>query len=716
MNQEASMENAESGSTWETVMRVVYPVKDAEQTLPLYAIDWTRPHVAETTLDSRIDMRRLEFGSMNQSTLQRMLRHAGSSTGVSCDSFEIKGRSAMALKNRGHMSGCTFFNAFPAAYWRRWTSVKTVRFEATVQGNAKISVFRSTGRGLIYPVATKTTVSETETRICVDVPMTGLMDGGYFWFDAESLGGEMVVSDAAWSVPRNARTAKHETSMSIAITTFNRASYCMNQLRAIAGAPALRERLDTVYCTDQGSDLVKDQEGFAEVSADLGKQLTYIQQANLGGSGGFSRGMYETAKAGNSDFVLLLDDDAISEPESILRAIQFSDYTVRPVLVGGGMFHLDNRTMLYTQGERINPQRMWMYPSKSMGYNHDFSVEPLRDSPDRHQRIDEDFNGWWMCLIPVAVVRKIGLSMPVFIKFDDIEYGLRAKKAGFPTVCLPGVAVWHQAWHDKDPARSWEEYFTERNRWLAALMTYPDRPPRMLVETLYGDASLGLRFVYSAMALHHMALRDILRGPQYLVDCLPAKLGEVRKVRAEYPDAQAKDSFEAFPEPAGERVVHVAGPALDLLAPIEALVAGTRREVDRLSAECQLGQALVRAADDEVHDGPVFRIIGTTGVGILDPPRCDVLLEFLRDGLALVDCLDLPAPDDLEVQTRARAVDAAVLVRPLPALLGPAPLVLVALRRRESFLRLEVDHLFLRFHFASFLRLHRILSLPCPAC
>lgn len=553
MNQEASMKNAESGNTWETVMRVVYPVKDAEQTLPLYVIDWTRPHVAETTLDSRIDMRRLEFGSMNQSALQRMFRNAGTSAGVTCDSFEITGRTSLTLKNRGHMSGCTFFNAFPAAYWRRWTSVKTVRFEATVQGNSKISVFRSTGRGLIYPVSTKTTTaSESETRVCIDVPMTGLMDGGYFWFDAESLDGSVTIADATWSVPREARTAKHETTLSIAITTFNRASYCMDQLRTIAGASALRERLDTVYCTDQGSDLVKDQKDFDEVADNLGEQLTYIQQANLGGSGGFSRGMYETAKAGDSDFVLLLDDDAISEPESILRAIQFSDYTVRPVLVGGGMFHLDNRTMLYTQGERINAQRMWMYPSKSMGYNHDFSVEPLRDSPDRHQRIDEDFNGWWMCLIPISVVKKIGLSMPVFIKFDDIEYGLRAKKAGFPTVCLPGVAVWHQAWHDKDPARSWEEYFTERNRWLAALLTYPDKVPRMLVETMYGDASLGLRFVYSAMALHHMALRDILRGPQYLVDCLPTKLREVREVRAKYPDAQAQDSFEAFPEPAGE--------------------------------------------------------------------------------------------------------------------------------------------------------------------
>lgn len=538
---------------WEAVMRVVYPVKDAEQTLPLYAIDWTRPHAAETTLDSRIDMRRLEFGSMNQSTLQRLLRGAGSSTGVTCDSFSITGRTSLMLNDRGHMSGCTFFNAFPASYWRRWTAVKTVRFTASIVGNAKISVFRSTGRGLIYPVAERVVQTEdSAVSVCVDVPMVGLMDGGYFWFDAESLDGPVTVTDAAWAVPRSARTAEHDTSMSIAITTFNRAAYCMNQLRAIAGSSALRKRLDTVYCTDQGSDLVCEQEGFTEISADLGQQLTYIQQANLGGSGGFSRGMYETVKAGDSDFVLLLDDDAVSEPESMLRSIQFSDYTIRPVLVGGGMFHLDNRTMLYTQGERINPQRMWMYPSKSMGYNHDFSVEPLRDSPDRHQRIDEDFNGWWMCLIPVAVMRKIGLSLPVFIKFDDIEYGLRAGKAGFPTVCLPGVAVWHQAWHDKDPARSWEEYFTERNRWIAALLTYPDTPPRMLLETLYGDASLGLRFVYSAMALHHMALKDIMRGPQYLVDCLPTKLGEVRELRAQYPDTQVEDSFEAFPEPVGE--------------------------------------------------------------------------------------------------------------------------------------------------------------------
>lgn len=387
--------------------------------------------------------------------------------------------------------------------------------------------------------------------------MTDLMDGGFFWFDAEAEpnGSGLQVRNAAWQVPVVQRTAERGTTLSIAIATFNRPSYCLNQLKAIADANALRTRLDTVYCTDQGTDHVSDQPDYPEVSARLGDQLTYIRQRNLGGSGGFSRGMYETVEAGRSDYCLLLDDDAVSEPEAILRAVQFADYTLKPVLVGGGMLHLDNRTMLYTQGERINWRRMWMQPSLELGYNHDFAAEPLRDSPERHQRIDGDFNGWWMCLIPVKVLKTIGLSLPVFIKFDDIEYGLRAKRAGFPTVCLPGVAVWHQAWHGKDPARTWEEYFTERNRWITALLTQPGKPvSRVLFESLYGDASLGLRFTYSAMALRHQALRDILKGPQYIVDCLPTKLPEVRELRAKFPDAQGKPSFEDFPEPDHENV------------------------------------------------------------------------------------------------------------------------------------------------------------------
>lgn len=544
-----------NNTEWETVVRIVYPTRDIDQVWPLYALDWTQPILSDAVLDPRIDMNPANIGGMNQSALQRVIRRGlsgGKTTGTTDKTFELEGRSELHVHEGGRTSLCTFFNAFPAGYWRRWTRVNAVRFEAEVCGTGRLVLYRSNGRGLFTAVGDLSVKSARQWRtVSVEIPLLDTMDGGFCWFDAEASrhDGDLKVRNAVWRTPAEQRTASHRTTLSIAIATFNRAPYCLNQLKAIRDAAALRERLDTVYCTDQGTDHVCDQADYPEVAKALGSQLTYTQQRNLGGSGGFSRGMFETVEAGKSDYCLLLDDDAISEPEAILRAVQFSDYTIKPSLVGGGMLHLDNRTMLYTQGERINWQRMWMTSSLELGYNHDFAAEPLRDAPERHQRIDEDFNGWWMCLIPVKVLKTIGLSLPVFIKFDDIEYGLRAKKAGFPTVCLPGVAVWHQAWHGKDPARTWEEYFFPRNRWIAALLLQPDEPTKnILFEILYGDTIVGLRFIYSAMALHHAGLRDILRGPQYIVDSFPTKLGEVRKLRAEFVDAQTRPSFEDFPE------------------------------------------------------------------------------------------------------------------------------------------------------------------------
>ena len=121
--------------------------------------------------------------------------------------------------------------------------------------------------------------------------------------------------------------------------------------------------------------------------------------------------MYETLKAGTSAHTLLLDDDAISEPESIIRAVQFADYCNTPTIVGGGMLHLDNRTVMYAQGERVDMREMRMFPAVGAEYNHDYAQFPLRDCPKLHRRFNVDFNGWWLCLIPTACMKQIGLSM-----------------------------------------------------------------------------------------------------------------------------------------------------------------------------------------------------------------------------------------------------------------------------------------------------------------
>ena len=57
---------------------------------------------------------------------------------------------------------------------------------------------------------------------------------------------------------------------------------------------------------------------------------------------------------------------------------------------------------------------------------------PLRQTPWLHRRVDVDYNAWWMCLIPRAVAEDVGLPLPLFIKWDDAEYGLRARGARLP--------------------------------------------------------------------------------------------------------------------------------------------------------------------------------------------------------------------------------------------------------------------------------------------
>ncbi len=528
--------------------------------MPLYAIEWTRPHMGEGTLDPHKDFVSLDFAQMTKTEFRSLLEdtaHAQPADGAH-NVFRVNGRASLTVLAGRHASLCTFFNAFPAGYWRRWTSVDTVRFSARVRGRGTIMLFRSSGRGLFEPAGTIDVHTPTRaTTVHADLAMTGLMDGGFFWFDAKAGDSDdLTIEDAAWSVPVEARCGGDGT-LSIAITTFNRAPYCLNQLRAIAADANVRGRLDTIYCTDQGTDLVRDEPGFATVAKDLGSQLTYLRQRNMGGSGGFARGMYETVKAGKSDYTLLLDDDAISEPESIMRAVQFADYCTRPTIVGGGMFHLDNRTMLYTLGERYNRASYWTQPAAGLEYNHDFATQPLRDSPKLHRRADSDFNGWWMCLIPTQIMREIGLAQPLFIKFDDVDYGLRAEDHGYHTVCLPGVAVWHQAWHAKDPSRTWEGYYLYRNHWICSLLHCTKPSWHFLYGMLFDDAKAGVELVYSAMHLHHLALRDIMRGPDYIADTLATKLGDVRKAREGFPDSATTRNRDDFPTPKAEYIANM---------------------------------------------------------------------------------------------------------------------------------------------------------------
>ena len=520
---------------WATLQRVIFPPESGVDTMSLYA----DPGPA-----AGIRFRESDESARNPKRAEEKLQLVGSSQReVHFD--DLLSRYSLRVRSGEQISLGTYFNAFPASYWRRWTHLREVRLVVETSGHGSITVYKSNARGNIQRVDGKRVDGDARTEFNLSIKPFG--DGGWYWFDVASSRGDLILGEARWEGTPAERAAE---TVTIQITTMNKPDFCLANVRALAEHPEALELAQEVLIVDQGTDKVADQPGFAEVAGLIGPKLRVINQANLGGSGGFARGMYEAVENG-SDYVLLLDDDVVMEPESVLRMMAFSGRCRKPTIVGGHMFDLYSRSTLYSMGETIDSRRFSpSQPNQDMQMRHDFSVSNLRQTPWLHRRVDVDYNGWWMCLIPTSVIRDIGLPLPLFIKWDDSEYGLRARAAGYRTVSLPGAALWHISWIDKDDLVGWQAYFHNRNRLITALLHSPQpKGGSVLRESFQEDVKHLVSLQYFTVRNRLTARSDLMTGPSHLHPSLATKLESINKLRDSFPDAQLREDVEDFPAP-----------------------------------------------------------------------------------------------------------------------------------------------------------------------
>ena len=537
LQQSGAASTAGPEDSWHTVQRVIFPDQSQMDTALLYVDTGMARGAAFNTMDGSMP-KTSKDGKAPAASLA-----AGPQEEVNVEDFTS--RTSGTARPGQRLSFGTYFNAFAASYWRRWTRLENIRLQVTTGGPGVVSVYRSNARGSLQHVETRRVSGETVSTF--DLPLKPFGDGGWYWFDLVAGSESMSLNGAEWLAPGPAKTPG---SVTLEITTLNKVDFCMNNLRILADNPDALRLLKEVLIVDQGTKKVKDATGFAELEARFDGKLRLIHQGNLGGSGGFARGMYEAVQ-NDSDYVLLLDDDVVVEPESINRMVTFADHCNKPTIVGGHMFDLYNRTVLHTFGETVNPYRFQPdHPIQDQVLGHDFAMTNLRTTPWMHRRVDVDYNGWWMCLIPTKVIKDIGLSLPVFIKWDDAEYGLRAKAAGYNTVSLPGSAVWHITWADKDDAVDWQAYFHSRNRIITALLHSPyPHGGRVVREGSFIDVKHLISMQYFTAQTRVMALQDLLAGPEKLHGILAHKLPQIQSMRNDYSEAKFEPDPDAFPTP-----------------------------------------------------------------------------------------------------------------------------------------------------------------------
>ncbi|MBY6683445.1 glycosyltransferase [Rhodococcus sp. BP-316] len=457
-------------------------------------------------------------------------------------------RHDMTLAKNSFAHTNTYFGRFAASYWQRWTTVGAVTASLRIATSGRVRV-----RLLASDIAGhRRIVSVQETRsdavLTFEAPLDKFVDGGALWLEFETFGESAVVDCLEWThattVPRR--------PVAIAICTFNRATDCAHTVAALASDDVVLSLIDTVHVVDQGTDLVQDQPEFADARARMGDTLVYLRQPNLGGAGGFTRGLYEVTASRSGVDVILMDDDILCEPETVLRLSAFANVTAQPTLVGAQMLFLLNPDYLNVGAEEVDFLHLQHGRTVGKALSNKSMIKK-----NQERRVDAGYNAWWTCLIPSEVVEEIGLPLPMFFQWDDVEYGVRAGRAGFPTVTLPNAAVWHADFYWKD-FDDWARYFSTRNS--------------LIVGSLHSDLNTT---VLSRMFLRHIAeyvvgmqyglahttlkgIEDWLSGPDHLADGGMAAMARIRADRKEYPETIMHPAATA-PVPSAEVRVSRAG-------------------------------------------------------------------------------------------------------------------------------------------------------------
>src|SRR4051812_45090726 len=142
----------------ETVTRVlqrqILPVDRDFDVLALY-VDPEEP---------RLDADRDAIGGNRAAkALNNAAIRQSTATGAAIHPDQIESRTAFRVRSGEKLSFGTYFNAFPASYWRRWTVVSDVRLSVEVSGRgATVIVYRSLANGRSQRVDSASTGAEAK--------------------------------------------------------------------------------------------------------------------------------------------------------------------------------------------------------------------------------------------------------------------------------------------------------------------------------------------------------------------------------------------------------------------------------------------------------------------------------------------------------------------------------------------------------------------------
>lgn len=421
--------------------------------------------------------------------------------------FDKETKSIVSLQ--GQIDLHTYFNLLPLRHYNEYLGVKKVFLHSQFRGRAEIIVY-GVNLGKAEPVELSSCIVESDGRgSVVGFLDTGLVTGyAYVVINPHSERFELLSLDVLHESERT------PASVGIVICTYKRQYYLKRSVKTI---------IDEFHAYPETFDytdlyLVNNEEG-AVLDLPKHEKLSLLNNKNLGGAGGFTRGIIESIRA-NKDYVLLCDDDILFHGEVLRRAIvALSLLQDEKMGLHGAMLEEEYKATIHEIGEIFDIDKR-LHVNDHYGLQAvDVHATKLAALASIGTTKTANMFGWWFTAFPTSIIKEVGLPLPLFVSGDDLEYSLRTVASGYRALIMPTISVWHPS-HliQQAPMRT---YFIIRNRLAYHSIHCSKIRVKKLLATMFKEARhMTNTKRYATADAICAAIEDYLRGDAWYYEDL----------------------------------------------------------------------------------------------------------------------------------------------------------------------------------------------------
>lgn len=419
------------------------------------------------------------------------------------------------LTSTGHYDFSTYYNALSVGKLREYTYARDFFLHLELKGAG--AVVRQThgtafSHGPEYVDGVEASIPPSQDWQSVDLHLT--------WNSKDVLLGFVIDTEGPVSLRNGYYSVEIDhrlrpVNLALASTTFKKESYITGNIELVKEKIFGDEHDDCNGIKDHFHMYVIDNGRTLDAKALSDKHVTVVPNRNVGGAGGFTRGMIlAMGQEPAATHVLLMDDDVSVSPESIKRTynlLRIVNAQYKDAFISGAMLNYnigDIQTedvgFMNKKGEfqpQKPPLRVTLF--EDIIFNEMF--QPMKDT--KHH----SYAAWWYCVIPVSQIRRHGLPLPFFVRCDDAEFGVRCDPK---FITMNGIGLWHSPFDVRYNAAV-ERYQTVRNTLIARFVT-GFAPQSDFMGRMHELVRLeAKKFGYDNAELVLDAFEDFLKGPDF---------------------------------------------------------------------------------------------------------------------------------------------------------------------------------------------------------